>query len=107
VSLQQLQTTCDVLQKIIEIVCQSARELAHRLHLLRLAKLLLGHGALGYFFHNALLERFVQLAQRRFGDYLSRDVSVGAEPAGYPSLCVRLVRSVYNGAAPGTARLPQ
>ena len=43
-ALQQLQAADDAGQQIVEVVGQPARELAHRLHLLRLAQLLLGRG---------------------------------------------------------------
>ena len=47
-NLQHLQTAADPGQQIVEIVCKATRQLAHRLHFLRLTELLLEQALLGH-----------------------------------------------------------
>ena len=64
---QQVERADDHRQHVVEVVRDAAGELAHRLHLLRLAQGFFGAQALGHFGGHAALQRVVQLAQRQLG----------------------------------------
>ncbi len=68
-------------QQIVEIMGDTAGELADRLHLLCLAQRALGQFALGDGLGDALLQRLVEFAQRILGAFLRRDVLNGADEA--------------------------
>ena len=72
--LQQFKRADDPGQEIVEVVGDAARELADRLHLLRLAQRLFGLLALGDRLGNAGLQRLVEVLQRLLGALACRDV---------------------------------
>src|SRR4051794_32543423 len=106
-ALQHIEGADDAGEQVVEVVGDAARELAHRLHLLRLAQLLLGALALLHLGVQALvgglkLGRALgdpPLEQPLGLDVLA-DIDVGAEPADDPpcssrigTICVRKGRN--------------
>ncbi len=78
---EQLQAAGDAGEQVVEVVRETAGELADRLHLLALAQRVLDRLALAQGHGDALLQRFVQLLQALLGFELGADVGIGAEPA--------------------------
>jgi len=66
-ALENRQIAVDHLEKVVEVVSDAARELAHGLHLLGLAKGFFGVAATPDLFANAAFERFVERRQRLLG----------------------------------------
>ncbi len=74
--LQQRKVSMDDLQQIVEVVGDAAGKLSDRLHLLGLAKGILGLGAAFDLFDDAAFERFVQRPQRLLGFVATLDLAL-------------------------------
>src|SRR4029079_19602762 len=88
ISLQQLETTRNDSEKVVEVVRDAARELTHRFHLLCLTERLLGHGSLGDLFSHTLLEGGIQILKFFLGTLAVRHIAHRAEPLKNLTLCV-------------------
>ena len=86
--LQQMQIAGNNLQHIVEVMRDTARQLAHGFHLLRLAQGVFGLGALAHFLFDPVLERFVQFMQRFFHAAPVRDVRLDGDQGTRVSLFI-------------------